>query len=101
MTSGILGTGNFLKRIVRHVVAYDKANMQELCKLTLDMALLMQEELEIGEFMYNEMKLIYRFDKNNSASTIASISSNTIKNYLRLTAFRTLDIEVRFLSVWL
>ena len=75
--------------------------MQELCKLTLDMALLMQEELEIGEFMYNEMKLIYGFDKNNSASTIASISSKTIKNYLRLTAFRTLDIEVRFLNIWL
>ena len=75
--------------------------MQELCKLTLDMALLMQEELEIGEFMYNEMKLIYGFDKNNSAPTIASISSKTIKNYLRLTAFRTLDIEVRFLNIWL
>ena len=40
------------------MVEYENGNMQEIGKFTLDMALSMQEKLGLGEFMYNEMKMM-------------------------------------------
>ena len=97
----VLGTVDFLKRIVSRVIAYDEANMHEMSRFTLDLALSMQADLKIGELMYDEMKLIHGFDCNNSASTIVTITSKSVHDYLCHTAFRTCDIEVSCLTLFI
>ena len=75
--------------------------MHEMSRFTLDMALSMQADMKVEKLMYDEMKLIHGFHCYNSASTTASITSNRAHNYLCRTAFRTCDVEVSYLTLFI
>ena len=69
--------------------------MHELSKFTLNLVVSIQEESGmIDESMYESMQCKYNFDYKNSVSTIESITSKNIQDYLRLMAYRTKDIMV-------
>ena len=89
-----LGICDFLNLMIGKVENYATKGMHELSKFTLNLVVSIQEESEIDKSMYREMKCKYNFDYKNSVSTIESITSENIQDYLRLTAYRTKDIMV-------
>jgi hypothetical protein len=58
------------------------------------MAVEMQKKLEMGELIHNEIKSVLGFKKDGPIISMASVKSKILKNYLRLSAFRTCDEKV-------
>ena len=91
-----LGICDFLNFMITKIEEYDRKGMHEVSELTTALVVSMQRELKVEESMYRSMKVKYKFDHDNSYSVIESITSHNIQDYLRVTAFRSKDVKVKY-----
>ena len=80
---------------MKHAIAYEDAGHHELSNFALSGALRLQNKLSMDSFMYKQSKSIFKLDHEwNFPSFIKSVKPGALRNYLRLTAIRSLDVEV-------
>ena len=70
---------------------YEERGQYQLGKFAFDLVLKIQEELKMGDVIYNELKNILAFKQE---SPTISIQSKSLQKYVRRSAFRTFDEKV-------
>ena len=83
--------------MVGRIEYYGKKGIHYISEFIKKLAISAQEESNLDEGMYREMECKYDFNYRNSVSTIASIASKNIQDYINLTAFRRNDFKVEIL----
>ena len=80
--------------MVARIEYYDKKGIHYISEFIKRLAITAQEDSKLDDVMYREMECKYDFNYRNSVSTIVSIASKNIQDYINLTAFRRNDFKV-------
>ena len=80
--------------MIRHVVENEANGQYEISKFSFDMALKIQEKIEEGEVIYNELKHVLGFETDSKIKSMASIQSKVMQKYFIRSAFRTFNEKV-------